>query len=169
MSDSSRDENQQLRLVALQNASSINATRRRDEELRARMAAIVESSDDAIISKTLDGVIRTWNRGAQRVFGYSADEVIGQPITILMPPDRQNEEVEILERIRRGERIDHYETVRVRKDGTLLNISLTISPVKDADGTIIGASKIARDITSRKRLEEALRDETRLLEILNRT
>ena len=124
---------------------------RRSDEIRFRLAAIVESSDDAIISKTLDGIITTWNIGAERMFGYRADEVIGKPITILFPPSSSDEEPGILARIRRGERIEHYETVRVRKDGSLLDVALTVSPVKDADGTIIGASKIARDITERKR------------------
>jgi PAS domain S-box-containing protein len=118
--------------------------------LYKHFAAIIESSDDAIISKDLDGVIRSWNNGAERIFGYSAQEVIGQSVTILMPAGRENEEPEILARIRRGERIDHYETVRKRKDGTLVDISLTVSPVKDGSGRIVGASKIARDITERK-------------------
>ena len=119
-----------------------------------RLASIVESSDDAIISKGLDGIITSWNRGAERLFGYTAEEVIGKPVTILIPEDRMNEEPEILDRIRRGERIDHYDTVRRRKDGSLIDISLTVSPLKDADGRIIGASKIARDITERKRAQE---------------
>jgi PAS domain S-box-containing protein len=137
------------------------------EQLAQQLASIVESSDDAIISKNLDGVILTWNRGAERIFGYSAEEVIGKPVTILMPPDRVDEEPGILARIRRGERIDHYETVRQRKDGTLLDISLTVSPVRDGRGRVIGASKIARDITDRKRVEAELRDsERRLQELL---
>jgi PAS domain S-box-containing protein len=163
------DEEALLRTVALKNANTIFTARQREEELRARLAAIVESSDDAIISKTLDGIIRTWNEGARRIFGYTADEAIGQPITILIPPDRLGEETDILSRLKRGERIDHYETIRLRKDGTPLNISLTVSPIKDASGTIVGASKIARDDTQRKRTEEALRDETRILELLNQT
>ncbi len=124
------------------------------EQLAQRFSAIVESSDDAIVSKDLNGVIATWNRGAERLFGYTAKEVIGKPISILIPPDRQNEEAEILERIGRGERIDHYETVRRRKDGTSVEISLAVSPVRNANGRIVGASKIARDITERKRAEE---------------
>ena len=124
---------------------------RRSDEVRFRLAAIVESSDDAIISKTLDGIITTWNIGAERMFGYHADEVIGKPITILFPPSSSDEEPQILSRIRRGERIEHYETVRVRKDGSLLDVALTVSPVKDGNGKIIGASKIARDITERKK------------------
>lgn len=119
-----------------------------------RLAAIVESSDDAIVSKDLNGVIVSWNRGAERLFGYTADEAVGRSITMLMPPDRVSEEPGILERIRRGERVDHFETVRQRKDGALLDISLTISPVKDGSGRIVGASKIARDITAQKRMEE---------------
>jgi PAS domain S-box-containing protein len=117
------------------------------------MAAIVESSDDAIVSKDLDGIIKSWNSGAERIFGYAAQEVIGNSITMLIPPGRENEEPEILERIRRGQRVDHYETVRQRKYGSLINVSLTVSPVKNAQGKIIGASKIARDISDRKRSE----------------
>jgi PAS domain S-box-containing protein len=126
-------------------------------EAQNRLAAIVESSDDAIVSKNLDGVIASWNRAAEQIFGYSAQEAIGQPITLIIPPDRLNEENDILTRLRRGERVDHFETVRRRKDGTLFEISVTISPVKDAQGRIIGASKVARDITERKRLESVLR------------
>ncbi|HET7207841.1 MAG TPA: PAS domain S-box protein [Terriglobales bacterium] len=123
----------------------------------AETAAIVASSDDAIISKDLNGVITSWNRGAERIFGYTSQEAIGQSITMLIPRDQAEEEPMILNRIRRGEAIDHYETVRRRKDGSLLDISLTISPIRDAQGRITGASKIARDITERKRTEEALR------------
>jgi PAS domain S-box-containing protein len=118
-----------------------------------RMASIVESSDDAILSKDLNGIITSWNRGAERIFGYSAEETIGKPVTILFPPERHGEEVTILERLRRGERIDHYETVRIRKDGSRVDISLTISPIRDAQGNIVGASKIARDISERKRTD----------------
>jgi PAS domain S-box-containing protein len=128
-------------------------------EIRRNLAAIVESSDDAIISKTLDGIISTWNDGAEQMFGHTAEEVIGKPITVLFPPEYIDEEAAIQERLRRGERVDHFETVRMRKDGRLLNVSLTVSPIKDADGTVIGASKIARDITQRKLAEEALREE----------
>jgi PAS domain S-box-containing protein len=124
----------------------------RESEQRLRwQASIVESSDDAIVSKNLDGIITSWNRGAERIFGYSANEAIGQPITLLIPENRQSEEREILTRIRRGERIDHFETVRQRKHGSLIVVSLTVSPVKDANGKIVGASKIARDITEQKR------------------
>jgi PAS domain S-box-containing protein len=116
----------------------------------------VESSDDAIVSKNLDGIITSWNNGAERIFGYTAEEANGQPITIVIPQDRQDEERTILTRIRRGERIDHFETVRQRKNGSLIVVSLTVSPVKDAQGRILGASKIARDITEQKRAQEQI-------------
>ncbi len=133
----------------------VEITDRKEVEYNGqRLVAIVESSDDAILSKDLNGVIMTANSGAQRLFGYAAEELIGKPITILIPPDRRNEETEILERIRRGERVEHYETVRQRKDGSLVEISLTVSPIKDAQGRIMGASKIARDITERRRAQE---------------
>ena len=124
----------------------------------ASLAAIVDSSDDAIVSKNLDGVITSWNAGAERLFGYTAKEAVGQPITMIIPADRRSEETIILARLRQGERIDHFDTVRLRKDGTKLEISLTISPVRDAAGKIIGASKIARDITGRKRAERELHE-----------
>ncbi|WP_334359965.1 MULTISPECIES: PAS domain S-box protein [unclassified Bradyrhizobium] len=137
------------------------------EDRAQLLVSIVESSDDAIISKDLDGIIRTWNSGAERLFGYSAGEAIGKPVTILFPPGREDEEPEILARIRRGERIDHYETVRRRKDGSLFEISLTVSPVRDGEGRIVGASKIARDISDRKEAERKLREsEQRLTELL---
>jgi PAS domain S-box-containing protein len=129
----------------------------RESEQRLRwVAAIVDSSDDAIVSKNLDGVITSWNKGAERIFGYTAEEAIGEPITIVIPQDRQDEERAILTRIRRGERIDHFETVRQRKHGSLIAVSLTVSPVKNAEGKIVGASKIARDITEQKRIQEQL-------------
>jgi PAS domain S-box-containing protein len=131
------------------------------DELRNRLAAVVESSDDAIISKTLDGIITTWNKAAENMFGYSADEVIGRSIILLFPHDRVDEEQVILARLRRGERVESYETVRVAKDGRHLNVSLTVSPIRDATGKVIGASKIARDITERKRADEALRESDR--------
>ena len=134
------------------------SARKRAEQAKSSLAAIVESSDDAIISKDLHGIIMSWNAGAQRLFGYRASEAIGQSVTMLMPPERVNEEPGILERIRRGQRIDHYETVRRRKDGTLLHISISVSPVVDANGIIVGALKIARDITDRIRIEERLRE-----------
>jgi PAS domain S-box-containing protein len=127
--------------------------RERTEELNQYLAAVVQSSDDAIISKDLNGIIKTWNSGAERLFGYTSEEVIGKSITILIPPDRQGEEPIILDRIRRGQRVEHYETVRQRKHGELIDISLTVSPVRDSQGTIIGASKIGRDISERKRRE----------------
>jgi len=131
--------------------------RKRAEEALAYLAAIVESSDDAILSKDLNGVIQSCNGAAERMFGYSAAELVGRPITMLIPPDRQEEETAILERLRRGERIDHYETIRFAKDGRAVDVSLTISPIRDATGAIIGASKIARDISHRKQAEQALR------------
>src|ERR1700744_4672561 len=124
------------------------------------LAAIVASSDDAIISKDLNGIITSWNEGAERIFGYKPEEVIGKPITLIIPPDRHHEEPAILARLRRGETVEHFETVRVRKDGTLLNISLTISPVRDASGRVVGASKVARDVTEQKRAEERQRQMT---------
>ncbi len=125
-------------------------------EVQAKLAAIIESSDDAIISKTLDGVIRTWNQGAERIFGFTSDEAVGRPLLIIIPPERHSEEPQILARLRRGERIDHYETVRRHKDGTLIDVSVTVSPVRDAQGVIVGASKIARDITEQKRIRADL-------------
>jgi PAS domain S-box-containing protein len=123
-------------------------------EAALRLAAVVNSSDDAIVSKSLEGIITSWNPAAERIFGYLASEVVGKPITIIIPEDRLPEEAETLRRLRRGQSIDHFETVRVRKDGTLIAISLTVSPIRDLSGTIIGASKIARDITERRRAEE---------------
>ena len=117
-------------------------------------AAIIESSDDAILSKDLNGVIMTWNRGAELLFGYTAKEAVGRPVTILIPMDRQDEEPFILERVRRGEKVDHYETIRQRKDGSLVDISLTVSPIKNERGEIVAASKTARDITETKRAQE---------------
>jgi PAS domain S-box-containing protein len=131
------------------------ALRENDQQSRW-LASIVESSDDAIVSKNLDGIITSWNGGAARVFGYTAEEAIGQPITILIPNDRQDEERVILNRIRRGERIDHFETIRRRKHGSLIVVSLTVSPVKNAEGKIVGASKTARDITEQKRSQEQI-------------
>jgi PAS domain S-box-containing protein len=135
--------------------------RKRAEETAALLASIVDSSDDAIVSKDLHGIITSWNKSAERLFGYTAQEVIGQSVSILIPPDRPNEEPQILERLRRGERVDHFDTVRMRKDGSQLQVSVTISPIRGGGGRIIGASKVARDITERKRAEEALRDADR--------
>jgi PAS domain S-box-containing protein len=138
--------------------TSIDVTeRKRGEQATRLLAAVVESSHDAIVSKTLDGIITSWNTGAERLFGYAAEEAIGQNITLIIPPDRRDEERAIIEQLTRDERVDHFETVRMRKDGSLLDVALTISPMKDAAGRIVGASKLARDITERKRAEEALR------------
>jgi len=127
--------------------------RKREEEIRGRLAAVVESSDDAIISKTLDGTITSWNPGAVKLFGYSAAEAVGKSMRMLLPPERANEEIGILARIAHGEGVDHFETVRVRKDGRKVDISATISPIKNSRGAVVGASKIARDMTERKRAE----------------
>src|SRR5688572_26768484 len=120
-------------------------------EASAYLAAIVESSDDAIISKDLNGTIRSWNAAAERLFGYTAAEIIGKPVRLIIPFNRQAEEDDILARLRLGQRIDHYQTIRQAKDGRLLEVSLTVSPVRDASGRVVGASKIARDITEQKR------------------
>jgi PAS domain S-box-containing protein len=130
---------------------------RRSEAISRHMAAIIESSDDAIVSKDLNGIVTSWNQGAQQLFGYLPEEIIGKPILLIIPPDRHSEESRILESIRRGEPMAHFETVRQRKDGSLINISLTVSPIKDAKGRIIGVSKIARDISERQRAERDLR------------
>ncbi|MGB8012883.1 MAG: PAS domain S-box protein [Terriglobales bacterium] len=130
--------------------------RKRAEEISERLAAVVNSSDDAIISKTLDGIITSWNSGAEKIFGYSAVEAVGKPLLMLFPPEQAQEEAGILARIRRGESVDHFETVRLRKDGRRIDVSATISPIKDGSGTIVGASKIARDITARKQAAEKL-------------
>ncbi len=129
------------------------------------LAAIVDSSDDAIVSKNLDGVITSWNKSAERLFGYTAEEAVGQPMTLIIPPERLDEERRILEQLRRGERIDHFETVRIRKDGRKLDISLVISPLRDAAGRVVGASKVARDITERKQSERSLAEQARLLDL----
>jgi PAS domain S-box-containing protein len=128
------------------------------EEITGLLAAIVASSDDAIISKNLDGIITSWNKSAERIFGYPPEEAIGRHITLIIPPERYAEESDILARLRRGERIDHFHTVRRRKDGSLLDVSLTISPVRDSSGRVIGASKVARDITAQKQAERALQE-----------
>ena len=134
---------------------------RRAEAARVRLAAIVESSEDAIISKTLEGVIESWNAAAERLFGWTAEEAIGKPITLLIPPELLDEEAFILSRLRSGERLEHFETERLSKDGRRLDISLSISPVKDRDGRIVGVSKIARDVSEQKRSREALREADR--------
>ncbi len=147
-----------LRNARLYEMEAAEVARARDVSQVAllRLAAIVESSDDAIVSKDLNGIITTWNKGAERVLGYAAAEVIGQSISILIPADRQQEEVKILDRIRRGQRIEHFETVRRRKDGSFINVSLTVSPIRNEAGEVIGASKIARDITQSKEAQERL-------------
>ena len=126
------------------------------DEVRNRLAAVVEGSDDAIVSKTLEGIVTTWNAGAERLFGYSAEEIVGRSITILIPPDHQSEEDDILRRIAEGTRIEHYETIRIRKDGKPIPVSLTISPIRDGRGQIVGASKIARDMSARAESERVL-------------
>jgi PAS domain S-box-containing protein len=145
-------------LVQFVGSSTDITERKRAEQATLLLAAIVESSHDAIVSKSLNGVITSWNKGAERLFGYAAEEAVGQNITLIIPPERRDEERTIVEQLTRGERVDHFETVRMRKDGSLLDVSLTISPMKDASGRVVGASKLARDITERKRAEEALRE-----------
>ncbi len=143
--------------------------RKQTENLLSRLAAVVEHSDDAIITKTLESIITTWNPGAERIFGYTADEAIGKPVTMLIPEQQLDEEPGILERLRRGERIDHYQTTRRRKDGELINVSLTVSPIKDETGVVVGASKIARDITRQKRSEDVIREQAHVLALLDTT
>jgi PAS domain S-box-containing protein len=139
------------KIVGAVNCFQDITARRLTEDAALRLAAIVASSDDAIVGMDLDGIITSWNAGAERIFGYLAEEVIGKPLTILIPPDYQKEEEAIIERIRRGQRVEHFETVRQRKHGSLIDLSMTVSPVKNSQGKIIGASKIASDITERKR------------------
>src|SRR5262249_12693540 len=139
--------------------------KKRADQADFRLAAIVESSDDAIVSKDLNGIITSWNKSAERIFGYRAEEIIGQPVTTIIPPELHDDEPRILAKIRAGQRIEHFQTVRVRKDGERIDISLTVSPVKDQHGKIIGAAKIARDITQRKRFEAALHVSERLASV----
>jgi PAS domain S-box-containing protein/diguanylate cyclase (GGDEF)-like protein len=141
--------------------------RTRAEEVHARMAAIVESSEDAIVGKTLDGLITSWNAGAVKLFGYEIEEAIGRPIALILPPERLDEEASILERLRRGERVTHFETERRRKDGSLVEVSLSISPILDSQGRVVGASKIARDITERKRADLKIRHLNRVYAVLS--
>lgn len=153
------------KLIGIIGVATDITQRKQDEEFRSLLAAIVESSDDAIIGKTLEGAITSWNKGAERLYGYSAEEVIGRHISILVPPDRPAEVDEFHDKLRRGERITHFETVRVAKDGSPVDVLLTCSPIRDAKGSIIGASTIAHDITSRKRNEERIsRSESLLAE-----
>jgi PAS domain S-box-containing protein len=142
-------ENQKLNMALQRELEKV----RQAEEASRRLSAIVESSDDAIVSKDLDGIVVSWNHGAERIFGYTAQEMVGRSITVLIPQDALNEETIILDRVRRGKRIDHFETMRRRKDGTLVPISLTVSPLRDHEGRVIGASKIARDVTQRLRAD----------------
>jgi PAS domain S-box-containing protein len=132
-----------------------------------RLAAVVQSSHDAVVAKDLNGIITDWNQSAQRIFGFKPKEIIGKSILTLIPKERQSEEREILRKIRRGESIDHYETVRCRKDGRLIDVSLTISPIKDSEGKIVGVSKIARDITKQKQTARRLTEQARLLDMSN--
>src|SRR5205823_5717199 len=141
-----RDARDQLELRVRQRTAELEKA----GETKARLASIIESSDDAIASKSLEGIITSWNLGAERLFGYSAQEAVGQPMAMLVPPERASEEPTILARIARGETTDHFETVRVGKDRQRIDVSVTISPLRDGQGRIIGASKIARDITDRK-------------------
>jgi PAS domain S-box-containing protein len=140
--------------------------RKEAERTGTLLAAIVDSSDDAIISKNLNGIITSWNKSAERMFGYSAEEAVGQEIILVIPEDRRQEEVQIIERLKRGERVDHFQTVRRRKDGTLFDVSLTISPMTDSSGRVIGASKVARDITSQRQVERALRESEQRLRMI---
>jgi PAS domain S-box-containing protein len=148
------EERRQSAEAAAREMEELLESREHAEADLQRLAAIVESSEDAIIAKTLDGIVTAWNVGAERLLGYKPEEIIGLPTSVFMPPDRKQEMDEILERIQRGERVEHFETVRMRKDGVLIPVSLSISPVKDAAGNIVGAAKIARDITAQKRAEE---------------
>src|SRR5215469_12382653 len=143
--------------------------RRRAEITQRLLAAIVGSSDDAIISKDVDGIVTSWNKGAERIFGYSAEEMMGKPIAMIAVPERLDEMPRILERIRQGERIDHYETVRRAKDGRLVDISLTVSPIHDQEGRVVGASKVARDITEQIRLRAELAEERERLRVTLRS
>ncbi len=148
--------NQKGEMVGGVNVMQDISQRKQAEEAQRLLAAVVESSDDAIIVKSLQGRILTWNAGAERLFGYTAQEAVGSPITLIIPPERWDEEKAILERLSRGERVDHFETVRVTKAGRFVDLSLTISPMRNAAGQITSASKIARDISSRKIADEAL-------------
>jgi PAS domain S-box-containing protein len=153
--------NTEGRLVGAINMLLDITERKQGEQAAALLSAIVDSSDDAIISKDLNGIITSWNQSAERLFGYSAEEAIGQSITMLIPADRPDEEAEILNRLKRGERVDDFDTIRIRKDRSLVQVSLTISPIRDSERRIVGASKIARDITARKKMEAALKEADR--------
>jgi PAS domain S-box-containing protein len=161
-----RDE--QGRLIGASKVARDITAEKCADELKGLLAAIVASSDDAIVSRDLNSVITSWNKGAERMFGYTADEVIGRPIWMIFPPERVQEEGQILEKIKAGERVEHLETVRMRKDGTLVDVSLTTSPIKDSHGRVIGASKIARDISEQLRTQRAIVVARRELEHANR-
>jgi PAS domain S-box-containing protein len=162
-SGKARDPEQGVKEEELQNNSEPELA----DQAKGLLAAIVDSSDDAIISKNLNGIIMSWNTSAERLFGYTCEEAIGQHITLIIPKDRRDEEANILHRLRRGERVDHFETVRLRKGGTPLDLSLTISPVKNSSGRVVGASKVARDISERKWIEQTLAERVRLLDLSN--
>ncbi len=164
--DPIRDDNGTI--IGVVNFFNDITERKRAEDARQRLAAIVESSDDGIISKDLNGIIRTWNAGAQKMFGFTPEQAIGQPITLIIPPELRSEEQEIIGRLRNGERIDHYETIRLNKDGSKLHVSLTISPLRDPRGKVMGAAKIARDITEQKRAQDSIKESelsARLLQV----
>jgi PAS domain S-box-containing protein len=161
--DPIRDQNGKI--IGVVNFFRDITEKKQGEQATGLLAAIVDCSDDAIISKNIHGVVTSWNKGAERIFGYSAEEAVGQQITLIIPQDRLEEETAILERLRRGERIQHYETVRLRKDGKRVDVSLTISPLKDEHGRVIGASKIARDISERKQIEQTLAEQVLLLDL----
>jgi PAS domain S-box-containing protein len=156
-------QNNERKVLAIEGATE----RKREEEVRARLAAVVESSDDAIVSKTLEGIITSWNRAAEGMFGYSAAEAVGQHITLIIPAERRAEEEDVLASVRRGEKVDHFETERVAKNGRRVLVSLTVSPVKDDAGHVIGASKVARDITERRKMETDIALRARELELAN--
>jgi PAS domain S-box-containing protein len=154
-------------VVAAANVAREIGERKRAERTQAQLAAIVESSDDAIVSKNLDGIIQSWNAAATRIFGHTPEEAIGQPITLLIPANLHAEERAIIARVRAGKRVEHFDTLRITKDGRLIPVSLTVSPIHDATGTVIGASKIARDISERRRVEKALRETEEGLRVAN--
>jgi PAS domain S-box-containing protein len=154
----------QLSRVIFRQAEKAEIHRKQTERKNLQLASIIESSEDAIIGKTLDGIITTWNTGAEKMYGYTKKEAIDRPISIIVPPDHQNEVVQFLEKIRLGQHIDHYETVRLRKDGTIINVSISLSSMYDGEGILVGASSIARDISERKRIDEQLRKMSRAVE-----
>ena len=162
----SKKRNEKNELIGLVALNRDITTERKAEEAQMQLSAIVESSHDAIVSKNLDGIIQSWNHAAEKIFGYTSDEIIGKHITTIIPPEHIHEEEEIIGKIKKGIPIDHFDTVRLRKDGARVNISLTISPIKNAQGLIIGASKIARDITERIMSEKALRESENRFRIL---